>query len=49
MSWDEIMKPQTGLDVAGGRKEGKDVEGTDARVTIGFRWMNIRPASLKYN
>lgn len=37
MSQNEIMKPQIGPGVAGGRQEGKNAEGTEARVTTGFR------------
>lgn len=46
VSQNEIMKPKIGLpstyedtklDVAGGKQEGKNAEGREARVTIGFK------------
>lgn len=37
VSQNEIMKPEIGLDVAGGKREGKNAEGREAGVTIGFK------------
>lgn len=37
MSQNEIMKPEIGLSVAGGRQKGKEAEGREASFIIDFK------------